>query len=237
MSKKRFGRPRLQARPKHHKQAGAVEEALRRRGVTAHVKPSWTGCLIVQVADPDATAGYLDAHATATLAPALRFGASAGVADALFADSVSITSGLRDFIVAPEWRGPDDGDEVKNEDAWPATDDSEPASDESAAAPAAPEGLSAVEALDAFLHGYKMGRLSGVLDDLRHQLVLSGPRADGGFELRLHPGCNSDAIRAQLRSRSAALAEALGADACRIAGSGRQIVITPVSQAAAHQGA
>ena len=224
MSKKRFGRPRLQARPKHHKQAGAVEEALRRRGVIAHVKPSWSGCLIVQVADPDAAAGYLDAHAAA-------------MADALFADSVSITSGLRDFIVAPEWRGPDDGDEVENEDAWPSTDDPEPASDESAAAPAAPEGLSAVEALDAFLHGYKMGRLSSVLEDLRHQLVLSGPRADGGFELRLHPGCNSDAIRAQLRSRSAALAEALGADACRIAGSGRQIVITPVSQAAAHQGA
>jgi len=224
MSKKRFGQPRLQARPKHHKQAGAVEEALRRRGVIAHVKPSWSGCLIVQVADPDAAAGYLDAHAAA-------------MADALLADSVSITSGLRDFIVAPEWRGPDEGDEVENEDVWPSTDDPEPASDESAAAPAAPEGLSAVEALDAFLHGYKMGRLSSVLEDLRHQLVLSGPRADGGFELRLHPGCNSDAIRAQLRSRSAALAEALGADACRIAGSGRQIVITPVSQAAAHQGA
>ena len=224
MSKKRFDRPRLQARPKHHKQAGAVEEALRRRGVIAHVKPSWSGCLIVQVADPDATAGFLDAHAEA-------------MADALLADSVFISSGLRDFIVAPEWRDPDEDDKVENEDAGPATDDPEPAADESAAGPAAPEGLSAVEALDAFLHGYKMGRLSGVLDDLRHQLVLSGPRADGGFELRLHPDCNSDAIRAQLRGRSAALAEALGADACRIAGSGRQIVIIPMPQAAAHQGA
>ena len=76
MSKKRFGRPRLQARPKHHKQAGAVEEALRRRGVSAHVKPSWSGCLIVQVADPDAAAGYLDAHAATAMrrCPVRRLG-------------------------------------------------------------------------------------------------------------------------------------------------------------------
>jgi hypothetical protein len=116
MSKKRFGRPSLPARPKHHKQAGAVEEALRRRGVVAHVKPSWTGSLIVQVADPDATAGYLDAHATA-------------MADALLADGVSISSGLRDFIVAPEWRRPDDSGEAVEEIAWPGTDDPQPEPD------------------------------------------------------------------------------------------------------------
>lgn len=224
MSKKRFGRSRLQARPKHHKQAGAVEEALRRRGVTAHVKPSWTGSLIVQVADPDATAGFLDAHAEA-------------MADALLADSVFISSGLRDFIVAPEWRGPDDSDEAGEEAAWPLTDDPQPEPDPPTEPQPTPASLSAVDALDAFLHGYKMGRLAGVLDDLRRCLVLSGPRDDGGYELRLDAACDAAAVRAQLRNRSAALAAALGADACRIAGSGRQIVITPVSQAAAHQGA
>lgn len=76
-----------------------------------------------------------------------------------------------------------------------------------------------------------------MLEDLRHQLVLSGPRTDGGFELRLHPGCNSDAIRAQLRDRSAALAEALGVSACHIGGIGRQVTITPLPQSAAAQGA
>ena len=60
MSKKRCDRPRQLARPKHYKQAGAVEEALRRRGVIAHVKPSWSGrSLVVQVADPDALVGHL----------------------------------------------------------------------------------------------------------------------------------------------------------------------------------
>lgn len=224
MSKKRCDRVRLQARPKHYKQAGAVEEALRRRGVTAHVKPSWTGSLIVQVADPDATAGYLDAHAEA-------------MADALQADSVFISSGLRDFIVAPEWRGPDDSEEETEEAAWPLTDDPQPEPDPPTEAQPTSTGLSAVDALDAFLHGYKMGRLAGALDDLRRCLVLSGPRDDGGYELRLDATCDAATVRAQLRSRSAALAAALGADACRIAGSGRQIVITPVSQAAAHQGA
>jgi hypothetical protein len=223
MSKKRFDRPRLQARPKHHKQAGAVEEALRRRGVTAHVKPSWTGSLIVQVADPDATAGFLDAHAEA-------------MADALLADSVCISSGLRDFIVAPEWRDPDEDDEAA-EAAWPLTDDSRPEPDPPTEPQPAPASLSAVDALDAFLHGYKMGRLAGALDDLRRCLVLSGPRADGGYELRLDAACDAAAVRAQLRSRAAALAAALGADACRIAGSGRQIIITPVAPAMAHQGA
>ncbi len=220
MSKKRFGRPRLQARPKHYKQAGAVEEALRCRGVIAHVKPSWTGSLIVQVAEPDATAGFLDAHADA-------------MADALLADSVSISSGLRDFIVAPEWYAPDDSDEVENEDAWPLSDDPEPAAEEPTAAPAVPDGLSAVEALDAFLHGYKMGRLASVLDDLRRHLVLSGPRDDGGYELRLDGTCDAAAICTQVRGRSAALAEALGAAACRIEGNGRQITITPVPQSVA----
>jgi hypothetical protein len=224
MSKKRFDRVRLQARPKHYKQAGAVEEALRRRGVTAHVKPSWTGSLIVQVADPDATAGYLDAHAEA-------------MADALLADSVFISSGRRDFIVAPEWRGPDDSDEAEEEAAWPLTDDPQPEPDTPTEPQPTPASLSAVDALDAFLHGYKMGRLAGALEDLRRCLVLSGPRDDGGYELRLDADRNSDEVRAQLRSRSAALAAALGADACRIAGSGRQIVITPVSPAVAHQGA
>ena len=220
MSKKRFGRPRLQARPKHYKQAGAVEEALRCRGVIAHVKPSWTGSLIVQVAEPDATAGFLDAHADA-------------MADALLADSVSISSGLRDFIVAPEWYAPDDSDEVENKDAWPLSDDPEPAAEEPTAAPAVPDGLSAVEALDAFLHGYKMGRLASVLDDLRRHLVLSGPRDDGGYELRLDGTCDAAAIRTQVRSRSAALAEALDAAACRIEGNGRRITITPVPQSVA----
>ncbi len=220
MSKKRFDRPRLQARPKHYKQAGAVEEALRCRGVIAHVKPSWTGSLIVQVAEPDATAGFLDAHADA-------------MADALLADSVAISSGLRDFIVAPEWRGPDDGGELENEDAWPSTDDPEPEVDGLAAAPALPDGLRAVEALDAFLHGYKMGRLASVLDDLRRHLVLSGPLADGGYELRLDGTCDAAAIRTQLHSRAAALAEALGAAACRIEVSGRRITITPVPQSVA----
>ena len=46
-----------------------------------------------------------------------------GIANALLADSVSISSGLRDFIVAPEWRDDDDSDEVEdqvaNEDMWP----------------------------------------------------------------------------------------------------------------------
>lgn len=220
MSKKRFDRPRLQARPKHYKQAGAVEEALRCRGVIAHVKPSWTGSLIVQVAEPDATAGFLDAHADA-------------MADALLADSVSISSGLRDFIVAPEWRGPDDSDEVENEDTWPLPDEPEPAADEPAAAPAVLDGLSAVEALDAFLHGYKMGRLASVLDDLRRHLVLSGPRDDGGYELRLDRTCDAAAICTQVRGRSAALAEALGAAACRIEGTDRRITITPVPQSVA----
>jgi hypothetical protein len=67
--------------------------------------------------------------------------------------------------------------------------------------------------------------------------VLSGPRDDGGYELRLAAACDAAAVRARLRSRSAALAAALGADACRIAGRGRQIVITPVSPVVAHQGA
>jgi len=227
MNKKRYGRPRQLARSKHYKQAGAVEEALRRRGVIAHVQPSWSGgSLVVQVVDPDAETGCLDVHADA-------------IADALLADGVSISSGRRDFIVAPEWRGPDDSDEAAEEDAWPLTDDPQPEPDQPTEPQPTPASLSAVDALDAFLHGYRMGRLAGALDDLRRCLVLSGPRDDGGYELRLDAACNSDAVRAQLRSRSVAIAEALGADACRIAGSGRRIVITPVSrsQSVAAQGA
>ena len=72
-----------------------------------------------------------------------------------------------------------------------------------------------------------MGRLAGVLGDLRRTLALGGPHADGSFELRLDAGCDSAAVRAQLRSRSAAIAEALGADTCRIGGLGRRITITP----------
>jgi len=210
MSKKRCSRPRRLEQPKHYKQAGAAEEALRRRGVTVHVKPSWTGSLIVQVADPDATAGYLDAHASA-----------------LLVDSVFISSGLRDLIVAPEWRDPDEDDEAAEEAAWPLTADTQPEPDPPTEPQPAPDGLSAVDALDAFLHGYKMGRLAGALDDLRRCLVLSGPRDDGGFELRLATGGNAAAVRTQLHNRSAVLAEALSAPACRIGGTGRRITITP----------
>ena len=73
MSKKRSGRTRQLARPSHYgrghllgKQAGTVEEALRHRGIIAHVKTSCSGrSPVVQVADPDAQTGYLDVHAEA----------------------------------------------------------------------------------------------------------------------------------------------------------------------------
>jgi hypothetical protein len=223
MRRNKRGRRRQLARPfaygRGHllgKQAGAVAEALRRRGVTAHVNPSWSGrSLLVQVADPAAHMGYLDAHADA-------------LADALLADSVSISSGLHDFIVAPEWRGLDDSAETEDEAAGPPTGSAERSPSEPPTPEVASPGVSAVATLEAFIHGYKMGRLAGVLGDLRHYLVLGGPRDDGGFELRLPAGCNGDAVRAQLRDWSAAIAEALGADTCRIGGRGRRITITPV---------
>jgi hypothetical protein len=213
MSKKCCDRVRRPARPKQYKQAGAVAEALRRRGVSAHVKPSWTGSLRIRVADPAATADYLDAHAAA-------------IADALLADGISLSSGGRDFTIVPVWRGPAD-DAAAIGGARRMTDDPRPESDPPLD-PQPPASLSAGDALDTFLHGYKMGRLAGVLDDLRHHLVLSGPQDDGGFELRLAPGDNAAAVRAQLHRRSAACAAALGAAACRIGGAGRRITITPI---------
>ena len=223
MSRNKRGRRRQLARPfaygRGHllgKQAGAVAEALRRGGVTAHVNPSWSGrSLLVQVADPAAHMGYLAAHADA-------------LADALLADSVSISSGLHDFIVAPEWRGLDDSAETEDEAAWPPTGSAERSPSEPPTPEVASLGVSAVDTLEAFIHGYKMGRLAGVLGDLRRTLALGGPHADGSFELRLDAGCDSAAVRGQLRSRSAAIAEALGADTCRIGGLGRRITITPV---------
>jgi len=240
MSRNKRGRRRQLARPLAYKQAGAVEEALRRRGVTAPVNPSWNGrSLLVQVADPDAHMGYLDAHADA-------------LADALLVDSVSISSGLRDFIVAPEWRGLDDSAEGEEEVVWPSVDSTERPPNE----PTAPDVVSAsansVDTMEAFIHGYNMGRLAGVLGDLRRSLTLGGPRGDSSFELRLDAGCDSAAVRAQLLCQSAAtlapalcsgasagVAEALGVDTCRIEGAGRRIPITPVllPQSGAAQGA
>ena len=183
MRRNKRGRRRQLARPFAYQQAGAVAEALRRRGVTAHVNPSWSGrSLLVQVADPAAHMGYLDAQADA-------------LADALLADSVSISSGLHDFIVAPEWRGLDDSAETEDEAAWPPTGSAERLPSEPPTPEVASPGVSAVATLEAFIHGYKMGRLAGVLGDLRHYLVLSGPRDDGGFELRLPAGCDGDAVR------------------------------------------
>jgi hypothetical protein len=96
-----------------------------------------------------------------------------------------------------------------------------------------------VDTLEAFIHGYNMGRLAGVLGDLRRSLTLGGPRGDGSFELRLDAGCDSAAVRVQLLCQSAAIAEALGVDTCLIEGAGRRITITPVllPQSGAAQGA
>jgi hypothetical protein len=204
MSRNRRGRRRQLARPLADKQAGAGGEAMRRQGVTAHVNPSWNGrSLLVQLADPDAHMGCLDAHADA-------------LADALPVDAVSIGSGLRDFIVAPEWRGLHDSVEGEEEVVWPSVDSTERPPNQ----PTAPDVVSAsansVDTLESFIHGYNMGRLAGVLGDLRRSLTLGGPQDDDGFALRLDAGCDSAAFRARLHSWSVALAEALGADACRI---------------------
>ena len=163
MRRNKRGRRRQLARPLAYKQAGAVEEALRRRGVTAHVNPSWNGrSLLVQVADPDAHMGYLDAHADA-------------LADALLVDAVSISSGLCDFIVAPEWRGLDDSAEGEEEVVWSSVDSTERPPNEPTAPDVASASANSVDTLEAFIHGYNMGRLAGVLGDLRRSLTLGGP--------------------------------------------------------------
>ena len=131
MSKRRFERACQRARALENsrgyllgKQAGAVEEALRCRGVIARVKPSRSGrSLLVQVVDPDAPSGLLSLHAGA-------------LADALLADRVSILGGWLEFVVVPEWSGPEDEEGVE----WITADDPEPWPPESLVAQAAATG-------------------------------------------------------------------------------------------------
>ncbi len=218
MNRNKRGRRRQLARPFAYKQAGAVEEALRRRGVTAHVKPTWSGrSMVVQVLDPGADMGCLDEHAAA-------------LAGALNADAVTIISGARDFIVAPEWRDPGDGAETEDPDAWPMADGAERPNHEPLAAEPAPPSAGSADIAEAFIGGYKLGRLAGVLGDLWRYLAIDGPHSDGSFELRLAAHVDGEAVRAQLRTLSTAIAEALGATACRIGGLGRRITITPIMQ-------
>ena len=227
MRRNQRSRRRQLARPLADKQAGAVAEALRRRGVTAHVNPRGSGrSLLVQAADPDAHVGYLDADADTP-------------ADALPVDAVSIGSGLRDFSVAPEWRALDDSAAGEEEVVWSSVDSTERPPNEPTAPDVASANANSVDTLVAFIRGYNMGRLAGVLGDLRRHRVLSGPPNDGSFELRLDTGCDRAAARARLHSSAAALAEALGADACRSGGASRRSMSTPVlrQQPGAAQGA
>ncbi len=207
MSKRKLRRPRQLARAIHYKQAGAVEEALRQRGVIAHVQPGWSGqSLLVHVADPSVPAEYLDEHA-------------ASLAEALYADAVAICSTGRTFIVAPGWLTEDDADAAAAESAWPPADESEldPGDPGEAELPAWPEGVRLIRPVEAF----------GPAQSAVAHAVLGG---DGAIRLLLTADCDPAAVRAALEQRQAAIATAIGAASCRIEGNGRQVTITPVPQ-------
>lgn len=215
MSKRKPRRPRQLARPIYYKQAGAVEEALRQRGVSAHVQPGALGLsLLVHIADPDVPATYLDDYADT-------------LAAALYADGVAINSAGRTFIVTPTAPGPDAWAEDEEEDeeeaaAWPPAAAAEPAP---AARPAAAEAETALWA-----DYVKLRRLTEALDDLQRALVSIELRADASVLLQLTGDCNPAAVRGQLAGRKPAIAAALGAASCLIIGRDRQITIIPGPQ-------
>lgn len=219
MSKHKLGRRRQLARPSHYKQAGAVEEALRQRGVSAHVQPGWRGqSLLVHVADPDAPAAYLDDYADT-------------LAEALYADGVQISCAGRTFIVAPGWLVANDAAEDQEASVWPPADEAEDIPD----TPPDPRGTPASRWADhvTVLH------LVEVLDGLQSALTGVELRADDSVLLHLTGNCNPAAVRGQLEGLRPALAVALGAASCSIGGCGRQLTITPAPRPAvgAPQGA
>lgn len=211
MSKRKLRRAHQLARPIHYKQAGAVEEALRQRGVIAHVQPGALGLsLLVHIADPDVPATYLDDYADT-------------LAAALYADGVAINSAGRTFIVMPTSPGPDAWAEDEEEDeAWPPTAAAEP---DPAARPAAAGSETALWA-----EYVKLRRLAEMFDDLQSALASVELRADDSVLLQLTEHCDPAVVRDRLAGRRPALAAALGAASCRIEGRGRQVTITPVPQ-------
>ncbi len=212
MSKRKLRHPRQLVRPIHYKQAGAVEEALRQRNVIAHVQPGWSGAsLLVHVADPDVPAEYLDEHADA-------------LADALYADAVSISNTGRTFIVAPSWPTADDAAAAEAEDAaWPATDEAEHA------ARAAAADLSGAHT-SLWPDSVKLVYQVNAFGSLQDALWCAALRGDGSAVVHLTADCDPAAVRSQLAGRRLALAAALNAADCRIGGSGRQVTITPMPQ-------